>query len=641
MDTMAKSFLVQTPLFILIFIINLNATTYYVDNDGGNDGNAGTSTSAPWKSLAKIQSTSFAAGDIVSFKCGGRFSGTTISGKSNITFNSYGAGAKPVIDGQSARNCFDLQYQSNVTFNNLRIVNGYPTNVNLWHPTSFLFESCNIDSSKGADIHYCNIYSGYGSGLTVRNSTLSYGAQTSGGGNLGIYIDQTQNTLLEHDTLIGNFSNIRVAFGDGSSGYDFTRGLIVRYCIVKNGQWDNVDDDGSYAAQFYYNVFESGIGSQYHVNIYFFSDGSGTHSTFAPKFGNYYNNTFIQRGGNVIFSMSPDIVLQTEGMQFYNNIIYNTNGSEFWEDITPWSGFNVIFNHNIYSADGTWRLHNVSKTFAQWQAAGYDLLSKCTDPLFTNYASGDYTLQTGSPSINAGANLGLAIDINGNSVPSNYPDLGAYQHNSGSGGGGGGGALPKTTLTLTALIEALYSAGGTAMTISPIVTVELHSATIPFGLVDSNTAALDKTGTGTFTFTKAVSGTGYYIVVKSINTIETWSANPQSFVSSVLSYNFTTAATQAYTDGSNPPLALHNGKFCIYSGDLNQDGFINSADYTGVDNDNSTFSFHQVNDLNGNGVVSTADEQFIDNNYKLLIHKQVPPGTTGNSSMIINKEGTN
>jgi hypothetical protein len=111
-----------------------------------------------------------------------------------------------------------------------------------------------------------------------------------------------------------------------------------------------------------------------------------------------------------------------------------------------------------------------------------------------------------------------------------------------------------------------------------------------------------------------------------VNTIATWSASPQSFISSALSYNFTTAVTQAYTDGSNPPLALHNGKYCIYSGDLNQDGFINSADYTEVNNDNSTFNYHSDNDLNGDGLVTTADYQFIDNNDIIFIHKQVPAG---------------
>jgi hypothetical protein len=196
---------------------------------------------------------------------------------------------------------------------------------------------------------------------------------------------------------------------------------------------------------------------------------------------------------------------------------------------------------------------------------------------------------------------------------------------------GGGGTIPQETLKLTALLESYYVASGTQMTLAPWVTIELHNATAPYAMVDSNSAVLSTTGFGTFIFTNAVSGTNYYLVVKSINTIETWSDTALSFTSSTLSYDFTSAVTQAFTDGSNPPLALHNGKYCIYSGDLNHDGFINKADYAGVDNDNAALTYHLVNDLNGDGYVTSADDQTIDNNNLISIHRQSPTGTSGNS----------
>ncbi|MDR3609047.1 MAG: hypothetical protein P4L27_00620, partial [Ignavibacteriaceae bacterium] len=162
-------------------------------------------------------------------------------------------------------------------------------------------------------------------------------------------------------------------------------------------------------------------------------------------------------------------------------------------------------------------------------------------------------------------------------------------------------------LTLTALVEALYVAGGTAMSITPDVTVELHNATSPYALVESKTATLSTAGVGTFNFTTAVGGTNYYIVVKSMNTVETWSATAVSFTSNALSYDFTTALNKAYTDGSADPMSLHGGKYCIYSGDLNQDGFVSGDDMTGIDNDNTNFDYHAVNDLNGDGFISGDD----------------------------------
>jgi hypothetical protein len=641
-------------LLLLAFISNIKATTYYVDSKGGNDANSGRSSSAAWNSISKVNSYGFNSGDTVSFKCDCRFSGTTISAKSNITFNSYGSGAKPVIDGQSSRICFDLQNQNNVTFNGLRIVNGIPQCVNLWRCTYVTIESCNVDSSKGGDYHNSNLYTGYGSNLTVRNSSISYGYQASPTvdpyGNLGIYIDQTQNTLLEHDTLIGNRSNIRVGFGDGNP-YDFTRGLIVRYCVVKNGVWDNIDDDGSYGAQFYYNVFESGVGSWFHVNIYLFSDGSGSHANYAPKYGTYVNNTFIQRGGNIIFSVSPDFVIQTQGMQFDNNIIYNANGSEYWEDITPWSSFSVYFNHNIYSTNGTWRLHNSALTFAQWQSAGYDSVSKCVDPMFTNYAAGDYSLQSGSPAINIGAFVGLSTDIKGTPVPAAYPDLGAYQHQISQSisanikifleGPFLNGTMSTYLIThnMIPLSQPFNSSpwsylGSESVAKIPSnivdwILVELRSTTSGYAVVARRAAFLkndgtivDVDGSSALKFNNINYG-NYYIVIKYINSIETWSkSGGVSFTTSTVSYDFTSAQSQAY--GNN--LVLKGTKWCVYSGDINQDGIVDSGDMLSIDNDNSKYTYHVVNDLNEDGVVDSSELMVAGNNNHNYIGKILPAG---------------
>ena len=183
----------------------------------------------------------------------------------------------------------------------------------------------------------------------------------------------------------------------------------------------------------------------------------------------------------------------------------------------------------------------------------------------------------------------------------------------------------RPVLSITALIEAMYVSGGSAMTMTPSVTVELHNAST-LALVESQTGTLSTTGVGTFTFASAVTGTPYYIVVKSPNTVETWSANAQSFTSGALSYDFTTGLGQAFTNGSNPSLALHSGRYCLYSGDCNQNGFVTSADFTGVDNDGSIGDYHLVNDLDGNGFITSNDFTFIDNNGAVGVSIQVPPG---------------
>ena len=46
------------------------ATTYYVSSSTGDDANAGTSTSVPWKTIAHVNGQTFQPGDSILFKRG-------------------------------------------------------------------------------------------------------------------------------------------------------------------------------------------------------------------------------------------------------------------------------------------------------------------------------------------------------------------------------------------------------------------------------------------------------------------------------------------------------------------------------------------------------------------------------------------
>jgi hypothetical protein len=184
-------------------------------------------------------------------------------------------------------------------------------------------------------------------------------------------------------------------------------------------------------------------------------------------------------------------------------------------------------------------------------------------------------------------------------------------------------------LSLNALIEAMYVNGGSEMSMTPSVTVELHDGST-LTLIESKTGNLSTAGVGSFAFTTAANTVPYYIVVKSANSVETWSATAQSFTSNALNYDFTTGINKAYTDGSNPSLAVHGSKYCIYSGDVNQDGFITGDDFESVDNDAADFDYHVATDVNGDGFVTGDDFQFIDNNASLFIQRQVPAGAPNN-----------
>jgi endonuclease G, mitochondrial len=183
-------------------------------------------------------------------------------------------------------------------------------------------------------------------------------------------------------------------------------------------------------------------------------------------------------------------------------------------------------------------------------------------------------------------------------------------------------------LTLTAFLEGCTNSTGTAMRNdhNPItVTVQLHGSSAPYALVESQTGVLSSAGVGTFNFSTAVNSTLYYIVVKSANSVETWSASPHSFISGSLSYNFSTAAGQAY---GNNLVKKGSSTWCIYSGDVTKDAanIVDASDMIAVDNDNSIGASNPVTDMTGDGIVDASDLMIVDNNNTYAITFAAPSG---------------
>lgn len=74
------------------------AATYYVNPNSLGDGNSGTSSTWPWKTIAKVNATAV-SGDTVYFYRGGVWN-ETLQVKSGVTYGAYGSNTpKPVISG--------------------------------------------------------------------------------------------------------------------------------------------------------------------------------------------------------------------------------------------------------------------------------------------------------------------------------------------------------------------------------------------------------------------------------------------------------------------------------------------------------------------------------------------------------------
>jgi parallel beta-helix repeat protein len=95
----------KTILSILIVQCSILsfAKTYYVSNSG-NDSNSGLTTILAWKTLAKVNASTFKAGDQILFQKGDTFYGTLTvknsgSAGNPITYGAYGTGKKPILTG--------------------------------------------------------------------------------------------------------------------------------------------------------------------------------------------------------------------------------------------------------------------------------------------------------------------------------------------------------------------------------------------------------------------------------------------------------------------------------------------------------------------------------------------------------------
>jgi len=114
---------------------------------------------------------------------------------------------------------------------------------------------------------------------------------------------------------------------------------------------------------------------------------------------------------------------------------------------------------------------------------------------------------------------------------------------------------------------------GSSSTNVDVITVELRNSSGV--LVNTTSTMLHTDGTASAVFSVTPNGS-YYVVVKSRNAIETWSGVAQTLSGPTLSYDFTSSLSKAY--GQNMKL-LEAGVYGFYSGDLNQDGYVDIFDF--------------------------------------------------------------
>ncbi len=180
------------------------------------------------------------------------------------------------------------------------------------------------------------------------------------------------------------------------------------------------------------------------------------------------------------------------------------------------------------------------------------------------------------------------------------------------------------TLNLTLYLEGLFNTSTSQMnkaqdengnrypgTVADEIDIALAQSSAPYSIVaTAANVSLNCNGSCTASFSSSLSG-NYYIVVTHRNSITTWSASPVSFAGSTINYNFSDLQSRAY--GNN--LILNGSKYCLYGGDVNQDGLIDSGDMIPLDNLSAAFGTGYLpEDVNGDGLIDSGDMIVVDNN---------------------------
>ena len=172
------------------------------------------------------------------------------------------------------------------------------------------------------------------------------------------------------------------------------------------------------------------------------------------------------------------------------------------------------------------------------------------------------------------------------------------------------------------VMEGFYNIATNNLNMTDTVRAYLRNTSAPYAVIDSAKGLLDSlTFKSALQFMNAPTGT-YYIQLKHRNSLETWSKNGINYTQdSTLNYDFTFAATQAY--GNNE--ILKGTKYCLYSGDVSQDGFIDLADVVLINNASSAFTTGYVStDVNGNSIVDLTDIIIASNNANNFVTAKRP-----------------
>jgi len=363
----------------------LATATYYV-SPNGNDANSGTSTTAPWKTLAKVNSFTFSPGNLILLKSGGVWNETLApkgSGSvgSPIVIDKYDGTARPVINGGGKINGSSTVLLNKLSYweiNNLEVTNTVPAgatysvigikvvggaatesainsvaikNCYVHDVNSAIDGQTNFNKGSGGIILDGKIYDGLVQSCRIANCAVE-GLRTTGSREMAA---RSKNIIFENN-LIENIYGDGIVISGVTGGSKAIHNTVYNACMNTGPQnYAGIWTIGSINTQIAYNEVYGMKGGGANDGVAFDADGYDAPSTTDGDVFEY-NYTHDNNGGFFLFmNSSKNITVRynvsvndvgTTGQKklflienssntsryIYNNVFYLTNpvSKIFW-----------------------------------------------------------------------------------------------------------------------------------------------------------------------------------------------------------------------------------------------------------------------------------------------------------------------
>jgi parallel beta-helix repeat protein len=475
-------------IFLSLMIVCLSlvskATTYYVSNNG-NDTYSGISTALPWKTLDKVNATTFKAGDQILFERGSTFYGSLTVNQSGasgnpITFGAYGTGVNPVITGfttvtawtdlgsniwESTNTVSTLSTCNMVTVNGVNTAMGRYPNADLTNG-GFLTIQSNPSTTSITNTTLTGTPNWTGAELVMRSndwtmekrtitsqsgSTLNYNTACSPVINYGFFIQNDSRTLDQQNEWYFNPSTKKIRMYSASQPTNvkvtsvddlFTFSASIGYVNV-----DGIDFSGANSRALYrwaYGTLPQKVHNINITNCYITYCGTDAVSVCSYTL-NVENNTISETNGIAMnLSSSRNVVVR-------NNAIHNSSllpgmGVSFSAiqvgestNNTILIEYNSITNtgHNAISfgADTTTIKNNFIDTFNTILDDGAGIYGGSNCKITNNIVLNGIGAWKGTAKTNGGLVCGIYLDDNSNHNEVGYNTvsgcawIGLYLHN--------------------------------------------------------------------------------------------------------------------------------------------------------------------------------------------------------------------